>query len=218
MSQGTAFIIWLLCVGVSVILIAYFLKKPTMNSREGFAVRICPTGANQYITRDGETLCCNGDVIDGWCSGNNICSLSPKNRRGLISCIDLALQNATAAGSAKCPRQIPNYFSGVKNSLPGCSVSQSTPDGTAPLDPTQIQCALYPTQALDQVKLDSCYNYLQTSNALATANSPACLSAQAAQAAKQNAANAAAQAAQAAAKAATAEATAAAGGSSCPSA
>jgi hypothetical protein len=61
---------------------------------------------------------------------------------------------------------MPNYFASIDASLKGCSASQSTANGTAPSDPNQPQCILYPTAELDRVKLDSCYNYILNSNAL----------------------------------------------------
>ena len=214
MSDAYAFLIWLVCIGISALLIGYFIRQlgTDGHSKEGFVIHVCPTGSIQYINRDGETLCCNGDIVDGRCTGNDVCSLSPKNRRGLMSCTYLAEQDAIASGSAQCPPAMPNYFASLDGSLKGCSISQTTPDGTAPSDPNKVQCILYPTAALDQIKLDSCYNYLKTAAALASANSPACRSAQAAADAKQYAANAAAQAAQAAADSAKAQANAQAGG------
>ena len=217
MSDAIAFLIWLVCIGISALLIGYFLRKthtiPAI--KEGFKVHICPSGSTSYITRDGETLCCNGDIVDRRCTGNNVCSLSPKNKYGIIWCTDLAAQNAAATGAAQCPTDIPNYFGSTDGSLRGCSVSQPTSDGTAPSDPTQLQCILYPTLALDKVKLDSCYNYMKNAAAQKAANSSACVSASAAASAKKTAANMKVQAAQAAVDAAVAEANAEAGGS-CP--
>lgn len=207
MSDAFTFLIWLICIGISALLIGYIIRKldTTTIAKEGFVVHVCPAATMQYITKEGETLCCNGDIVDGRCTGNNVCSLSPKNRYGLIGCTDLAAQNATAYGSAQCPIDIPNYFSSLDDSLKGCSVSQPTPDRTAPSDPNQLQCILYPTPALDKVRLDSCYNYMKNAAAQAAANSPGCLSANAAANARQNAAAAAAVAAKAAAESAAAQ-------------
>ena len=186
MFRGSAFLIWLVCVGISAILIAYFLRESSFISfkKEGFAIHTCPSGTNSFITNEGETLCCNGDVVDGLCTGNLRCTLSPKSKYGVPTCSDLLASESAAAGANKCPATMPYYFASLNGSLRGCSASQSIPNGTEPSDPNQPQCILYPTEALDRVKLDSCYNVLQNaknaekcSAAQATAALPACAAA-----------------------------------------
>ena len=186
MSQGLAFLIWLLCVGISAVLIGYFLKnslKPVI--REGFAVYTCPSGSNEFVTDSGETHCCNGDIVDGYCTGNLRCTLSPKSSSGLPTCNDLAASEAMSEGAAKCPLEMPNYFS--DGSRKGCSVSPANSNRSAPSDENQPMCILYPTEALDKVKLDSCYNVLKNSKRdsefaelQAQANDPTCSAARAA--------------------------------------
>jgi hypothetical protein len=184
MSQGLAFLIWLLCVGISAVLIGYFLKTYSYPTRkEGFAVYTCPSGTNSFVTDSGETQCCNGDVVDGYCTGNLRCTLSPKSKSGLPTCTDLAASDAASAGASKCPPSMPHYF-GSCTGIEGCSASTPTANGLQPSNPLQPQCILYKTQAEDLVKLDSCYNVRQAnmkaaecSAAQATANLPACVAA-----------------------------------------
>jgi hypothetical protein len=187
MSQGLAFLIWLLCVGISAVLISYFLKnslKPVI--REGFAVYTCPSGTNDFVNQEGETNCCNGDVVDGYCTGNLRCTLSPKSKSGLLTCTDLAASDAAEAGANKCPPSMPHYF-GCSTAIEGCSASTPSANGLQPSDPLQPQCILYKTSAEDLVKLDSCYNVRQAAIKSsqcaadkATANLPACVAAAAA--------------------------------------
>ena len=157
-------ILWLLCVVTITITIAYFLKQDGYSSikSEGFTMHVCPSGSNSFINRQGETLCCKGDIIDSECIGNLICTLSPKNKSGLPTCTNYATNQAAVAGAALCPIHMSNYFASTDGKLRGCSVSQPTPDGTMPQNPNLPQCTLYSTPALDQVKLDSCYNVLET--------------------------------------------------------
>jgi hypothetical protein len=184
MSQGLAFLIWLLCVGISAVLISYFLKnslKPVI--REGFAVYTCPSGTNDFVTDSGETHCCNGDVVDNYCTGNLRCTLSPKSKSGLPTCTDLAASDAAAAGADRCPTSMPHYF-GCSTAIEGCSASTPSANGLQPSDPLQPQCILYKTRPEELVKLDSCYNVRQAivketecSAAKATSNLPACIAA-----------------------------------------
>lgn len=189
MSQGLAFLIWLLCVGISAVLIGYFLKnslKPVI--REGFAIKMCPSGTNSFVTESGETQCCNGDVVDGYCTGNLRCTLSPKSKSGLPTCTDLAASDAAAAGASKCPPSMRHYFGSCNgNVIEGCSASPPSANGLQPSDPLQPQCILYKTKQEDLVKLDSCHNVVQAniraaqcSAAQRTASLPACAAAAAA--------------------------------------
>jgi hypothetical protein len=169
MSDGIAFLLWLVFVGISAIIIGYFLKYHAFNvsiKKESFLVVGCPSGTTNYITDSGESNCCNGDVIDGECNGNNVCTLSPNNREGLPTCAELHTRAAEATGIAKCPREIPNYFASSNGSLKGCSVSNIMPDGSGPIDTAALQCILYPTAALDSSRLDSCQNYVANKMAL----------------------------------------------------
>ena len=51
MSQGLAFLIWLLCVGISAILLGYFIKKTLEPvKKEGFAVDAIAPQAAIYLT------------------------------------------------------------------------------------------------------------------------------------------------------------------------
>jgi len=169
MSEALAFLLWLVFVGISAIIIGYFLKYYAFSDnviKEEFVVYGCPSGTTNYITDIGETNCCNGDVVDGECTGNNVCTLSPNNSAGLPACAEIHAQAAAAAAIAKCPEKIPNYFAALDGSLKGCSVSNIMSDGSAPMEPSALQCILYPTAELDASRLDSCQNYIANQLAL----------------------------------------------------
>ena len=146
--------------------------EDTILKSEGFVVYSCPSNTVKYITRNGETNCCNGDIVNNQCNGNNLCSLSPTNSLGLQKCQTYLKNLANDASAANCFEDMPYYFASTDGSLRGCSLSQATPDGTAPSDPTKLQCILYPTDALDKLKLDSCYNYKLNKIAKSGANCP----------------------------------------------
>ena len=162
MPELHAFLLWLIFVVISAIAIGYFIKYYSLNSdsrNEGFIVYTCPVGSTKYITNNGETNCCNGDIVDSKCTGNNVCSLSPTNTLRLPTCHDYAKNEVDTAAAQYCFPVMPYYFASSDGLLRGCSASHATSDGTAPADQTMLQCRLYPTAALDKVRLDSCYNY-----------------------------------------------------------
>jgi len=173
MVELSGFLLWLICIGISAILIGYTIKYSGMEDsivkQEGFVVFACPSNTVKYITRHGETNCCNGDIVNNQCNGNNVCSLSPRNSLGIQSCQTYVTNLANQAAAANCFADMPYYFATNDGSLKGCSISRATPDGTGPSDPTMLQCILYPTETLDKIKLDSCYNYKKNKNILTAA-------------------------------------------------
>jgi hypothetical protein len=175
MSELYALLLWLLCVGISAIAIGYYIKYyglslPKMN--EGFVVIRCPANSTEYINKYGESNCCNGDIINNECNGNNLCSLSPTNTLGIPNCGDYINDLANDAAVENCFADMPYFFAASDGSLKGCSAAITIADGTAPSDPDKLQCILYPTAALDEVKLDSCFNYKKNKAALSGANCP----------------------------------------------
>jgi hypothetical protein len=172
MIELNAFLLWLICVGISAIAIGYFIKYYNNSPNEGFIVYSCPSNTTKYINNNGETNCCNGQIVDGRCTGNNVCSLSPTNTLKLPSCGDYTISLLRNAEKEYCFPEMPHYFASANGSLRGCSASVILPDGTAPADPGKLQCTLYSTAALDKIKLDSCYNYNLNKNKSTMANCP----------------------------------------------
>jgi len=175
MSELYALLLWLLCVGISAIAIGYYIKYyglslPKMN--EGFVVITCPANSTKYINKHGDTNCCNGDIVNDECNGNNLCSLSLNNSLGIPNCSDYVNDLANDAATENCFADMPYYFAASDGRLKGCSAAITVADGTAPSDPGKLQCILYPTAALDEVKLDSCFNYKKNKAALSGANCP----------------------------------------------
>jgi hypothetical protein len=169
----TTAIVWLTSVIVLTIVIIYFMKyKHSSPSKEGFLTKICPEGKTSYITHDGNTNCCSGEVINNHCE-NIFCSLSP----GANNCQTVLVNQAQQRSAVKCPSNVAgdciNYFTNAKRTVQGCSKSPLNSDLTGPSDLSEPYCRLYDTSADNTSKRDSCQNYLVRYNAvsgLATCN------------------------------------------------
>ena len=170
MSPTAAFLIWLLCVGISAIIIGYFIKYDLFTlplaQPEGFrpmsTIRMhsCPPTTVPYTTSAGDTNCCSGDIVNSKCHGTDACSLSPSIPGGLQSCSDWMQKEWRARSDRFCTDAIPYYYGTMTRtgSSEGCSASQCTEDGSAPEDRMQKICKIYGTQADDLAKIDSCGN------------------------------------------------------------
>jgi hypothetical protein len=153
-------------------IIVYILKyrlnsEPSINhKKEGFTIKKCPFGLTTYITDDGDTNCCSGEVINNFCE-NIFCSLSPGSRN---NCTTVMNDERLARNFVKCSPAISGdcsyYFTNANGSLQGCSNSPTTPDGTGPSDLAKPYCRIYDTPDANISNFDSCSNYVQRFNAI----------------------------------------------------
>lgn len=195
MGSVAPFLIWLLCIGIAAIMVGLFIQD---FEKEGFAdlannpnavdpedmldtsgipskqsdisITSCPTGSTAYVTRDGNTNCCEGDVANNTCNGNIMCSLSPSVEGGLQSCSDWITLEWATRSVRFCTDNMPYYFGNLARTpgLEGCSASLTVEDGSAPQDPSKPKCKIYGTLSDELSNVDSCYNI----NALAMITCP----------------------------------------------
>jgi len=163
MAPWSPFLFWLLCILIATILIVYLIRGTSSESdKEGFiSISSCPTASTNYITSNGDTNCCDSDVVDRQCNGVVICSLSPKRPNGVPTCSDWITKEWTKRSSKFCTRSMPHYYGTMgktRGSMEGCSASPSSTDGSAPSDPTKPKCRVYQTSVDEYGKMDSCFN------------------------------------------------------------
>lgn len=158
------FLIWLLCVGVAALMIGAFIKMDSSkDTKEGFSggIRIttCPSGSNTYTNSDGDTNCCNGDIVDGKCNGTNMCSLSPTSKN-VISCAEWLRKEWEKRTRRFCPGSMYNYFGTLQRTpgSEGCSASVCNDNGSEPSNYNAPKCTIYGTDELNLGKADSCVN------------------------------------------------------------
>jgi hypothetical protein len=120
------------------------------------SITTCPAETNSYIDGGGRTVCCDGSVAGGKCSGKPVCSLS-EAIAGLPTCSDWFDAYLENKGKDKCPRSMPHYYENTKTKISGCVDGARTRDGTA-AGPNTKFCNLYQTETDDLIKTDSCTN------------------------------------------------------------
>jgi hypothetical protein len=128
--------------------------------QSGISITTCPSGSASYITAAGNTNCCEGDLVNNVCNGNDICSLSPSILGGLQSCADWITKEWATRSKKFCARNLPHYF-GTLSRIPGtegCSASLCSSDGSVPEDPSQPKCKIYGNLTDEMGNTDSCFN------------------------------------------------------------
>ena len=162
----TPFLIWLLCIGIAALVIGLLIKSMNFRPEEGFSSSIvittCPSATTNYVTSKGSTNCCNGDVVDGKCNGEDICSLSASDPSGgIISCAEWIIKEWQKRSDRFCAPSMPYYFGTMRRrqgDIEGCSASKTGPDGSKPQDTTKPTCKIYKSSVDEYGKPDSCFN------------------------------------------------------------
>lgn len=131
-----------------------------LKKQPAIIITTCPKGSVSYITATGNTNCCEGDLVNNVCNGNDMCSLSPSIPGGLQSCADWITREWTKRGEKLCSRSLPYYFGTLARTpgTEGCSASLCSFDGSVPEDPNQPRCKIYGNMTDELSMVDSCYN------------------------------------------------------------
>ena len=168
--SSAPFLIWFFCIGVSALMIGTFIRTGGLKNtvkKEGFEdgdiqITTCPEGSAQYINSEGDTNCCNGDIVNGECNGTNLCSLSPTSK-SVISCSQWLREEWRRRAARFCPGSMYNYFGTMSRTTgtEGCSASRCNRTGSAPSDANAAKCTIYKTDELNYGKADSCVNIVE---------------------------------------------------------
>lgn len=152
-----------LLLGVSVFLMFFLKTKETYvditpQTNTDIQLQACPSGTTPFDSK-GDILCCRGDIVDGMCNGNTICSVS-SDSKSIPSCLQLLRKSFTQKAMKSCPPSMRNYFEDEDKKIKGCCSSNRTPDGKKPrVDiPGQRVCSIYDTEIKNLHNKDSCLN------------------------------------------------------------
>jgi hypothetical protein len=161
--MNTKLLILLTVVLSIVILLYYSYTLLNTNTKEGFAseslqVRFCPSSAPVIQTSTGYTDCCEGELLDGKCKGEVVCTQSPSHD-SIPTCPDYWKDYFKKKAASLCPPSLPNYYESVTNPKgeKGCSASLPVADGTGPSDTRAPKCRVYETADENKSKMDSCH-------------------------------------------------------------
>ena len=155
---------------VSIVILLYYSPSLFPSSlisldkqAEGFVdttlqIRFCPLTAPVVQTAKGNTDCCEGDLLDGKCKGNVICTQSPSHD-SIPTCPDYWKNYFAKKSADVCPPTMPNYYEDVRSTAnpKGCSSSRPIADGTAPSNRSLPRCRVYNTSDENTTAQDSCY-------------------------------------------------------------
>lgn len=118
-------------------------KNNKENFKEGFNdilsnLKMCPLTSKSYISKAGDTLCCEGNINGVDCEGKTICTLSSTNSTTTPSCSKYLQDYYTRKGNEVCPKSMSTYF--VSGNIDFCTKGPRNSSMDGPLQPTQETC------------------------------------------------------------------------------
>jgi len=155
-----------IAVGIIVTIILFFTAQgftiyEQFMSIEGFQgadldihITTCPAETTSYVDGGGRTVCCDGSVANGKCSGTNVCSLS-EPIAGLPTC-SAWFEAYLDTKSSRCPASMPHYYENKATGISGCTAGLRNSTGTASI--SGKFCNLYNSESDSMIKQDSCEN------------------------------------------------------------
>lgn len=167
MNPATKTLLWLLCVCLTTIVIIIFIKPVILESffdtptPSSIRFTQCPNGTTSFITSEGDTHCCNGEVKKGKCVGVNMCSLSPKYPgSSLQTCSEIMQYLWNERSRDWCPSSAPYFYgtisrynsNGTLNEW-GCSSLNPSSTGEKPTGTPATFCTIYETEEKNLSKI-----------------------------------------------------------------
>jgi hypothetical protein len=153
------YIIFGLLIVMALLLIIHLYRKDNIN--EKFAnpelpnLQSCPASLNKY-TSDVSINCCDGEVVQGKCQGEPVCTLSEKTDK-LPRCIDWYKQYLDRMSKRHCPSYLKNFYEDDKLQKVGfCTNSPLNDKLRAPLNNDADKCNIHKTNTDNLKDPNSC--------------------------------------------------------------
>ena len=152
----------LLFLLISSIIIIFIIYKNNIDNfadyskfdTDNYYLSACPSGYKSFYNNNGDTICCNGEVIVNKCIGNLQCTLNGKGT-DMPNCLQYILEDYKEKGNKFCPRSFA-YFQ--DENTKGCTNGLLNKTLTGPRNDSQEVCTIYKTDELNKTSIDSCYN------------------------------------------------------------
>jgi hypothetical protein len=157
-----------LLISITVLLlIIYFKDNIKLNTKGGsshkdsqepfqnFYLSACPSGYKSFYNNNGDTVCCDGEIIANKCLSDNQCTL---NGKGITNCTELLKKLYSAKAKEYCTSSMPNYFEDKSKNIKGCMSGPLNDTMTGPQKYDQPKCLIYPSLEENINAKDSCIN------------------------------------------------------------
>lgn len=147
---------------IVILLILYY--KDSRNSNiiqedfENFYLSACPSGYKSFYDNNGNTVCCDGQIIANRCLSDNQCTLNGKGTPDLPNCTELLSKLYEKRSKEYCSLSMPNYFEDRAKNVKGCTSGPLNATMNGPKKWEQPKCLIYNSLEENIKSKDSCQN------------------------------------------------------------
>jgi len=152
-----------LLISITVLLLFVYFKNNKIETEikepfEDFYLSACPSGYKSFYNNNGDTVCCDGEIIANKCISDNQCTLNGKGTADMPNCTEFIKRLYTQKAKENCMPSLPNYFEDKSKKIKGCMVGPLNNTMTGPQQPYQAKCVIYDTFEKNTNSKDSCAN------------------------------------------------------------
>jgi hypothetical protein len=153
-----------LLISITVLLLFIYFKNNTIIQNEikepfeNFYLSACPSGYKSFYNNNGDTVCCDGEIIANKCISDNQCTLNGKGTADMPNCTEFIKRLYSQKAKEYCMPSLPNYFEDKSKKIKGCMVGPLNDTMTGPKQPYQAKCVIYDTFEKNTMSKDSCAN------------------------------------------------------------
>jgi hypothetical protein len=115
----------------------------------------CPAGSEYYVSKQGESNCCEGNVENRRCKGRVVCTLS-RPTKTIPSCATVQKEALNRLATVYCPPSMPNFYTNQITGAKGCTASAVGSNG--PIQPNMPTCTIGKSTVEDLRDTTSCIN------------------------------------------------------------
>lgn len=154
----------ILIIGIAMLMLAHYLrnKEQSATTVELFEdesyLYACPSGYKSYHLSNGNTACCNGEIVANQCMVDDVCLLSGKGTSEMPKCTDLIVSQNQKKAKDQCPSSMATYFEDRTANKKGCTNGALNTTLNGPRTTSQEKCMIYPTMDENLNSIDSCFN------------------------------------------------------------
>jgi hypothetical protein len=152
-----------LLIGITLILIVLYLKdyinSPKIEEKfQNFYLSSCPSGYKSFYDNNGNTVCCDGEIVANKCISDNKCTLNGGGTPDMPNCTQLIQKLYIKRAKEYCTESLPSYFEDKSKNIKGCMSGPLNDTMTGPQKYDQPQCFIYPEFEKNTNLKNSCAN------------------------------------------------------------
>jgi hypothetical protein len=152
-----------LLISIAVILLILYFKDNiniplTEEGFDNFYLSSCPSGYKSFYNNEGNTVCCDGEIVANRCLADNQCTLNGKGTPEMPNCTELIQRMFLTKAKEYCSPSMPNYFEDRGKNIKGCMSGSLNDTMTGPKKYSQPTCYIFPEFDKNMNFVNSCAN------------------------------------------------------------